>query len=238
MKRVFIVEDELIHSEALKIEIEEAGYELAGECANADLAFDLIKKSEPDVILVDIALPGINNGITLAARINHELAIPHIFTTSFTRQEIIHQAVETNPAGYLHKPVDSTNLRAALNIALKLKGNPAEHGKVSKEENAVFAKVGDKLVRVNYNDILIIKADGENCISLVTDKKEVICRQTLKEFSKSLPFFFVQTHRGYFINLNHLDSFNEREQTAQLKGHSAPVARNYRKDFLNSIKKI
>lgn len=238
MKRVFIVEDELIHSEALKIELEEAGYTLAGECANADLAFDLIKKSDPDVVLVDIALPGINNGITLAARINRELSIPHIFTTSFTQKEIIQQAVETNPVGYLHKPVDRTNLIAALNIALINKPQNALQDKEPKEDNAIFAKIGDKLVRVNISDILIVKADGENCISLISEKKEVLCRQTLKEIGKLLPGNFVQVHRSYYINLNHLDSYNEREQTVLLKGHSAPIARNFRKDFLKTIVKV
>ena len=64
------------------------------------------------MLLVDIALPGINNGITLAERIRRELQIPHIFTTSFSQEEVIRQAVKTNPAAYLRKPVDPANLRA------------------------------------------------------------------------------------------------------------------------------
>jgi DNA-binding LytR/AlgR family response regulator len=235
--KVFVVEDELIHLEAIKIAIEEAGLELVGECNNADLAFDLIKKAMPDVLLVDIALPGLLNGITLAAKVHEELAIPHIFTTSFTQDEVIKQAVATQPSGYLRKPVDQVNLHAAIQIAVccQPQNNYNTEGNSSK---AVFAKIGDKLVRINIDDILIVKADGENCISLVLDKKEVSCRTTLKEFCKQLPSNFIQVHRGYVINIDHLDCFNEREQTAILKGHSAAVARNFKKDFLNSIRKI
>jgi len=234
---VFIVEDELIHAEAIKIAIEEAGYELVGECNNADLAFDLIKQAKPDVLLVDIALPGLLNGITLAAKVHEELAIPHIFTTSFTQEDVIKQAVSTQPSGYLRKPVDPVNLRAAVQIAVccQPQNNNNTEGNPSK---TVFAKIGDKLVRINIDEILMVKADGENCISLVLEKKEVSCRTTLKEFCKQLPSNFIHVHRSYLINIDHLDSFNEREQTAVLKGHSAPVARNYRKDFLNSIRKI
>jgi DNA-binding LytR/AlgR family response regulator len=235
--RVFIVEDELIHLESIKIAIEEAGYELVGECGNADLAFDLIKKAAPDVVLVDIALPGLLNGITLATKVHEELAIPHIFTTSFTQDEVIKQAVATQPSGYLRKPVDPVNLRAAVQIAMcrQPQNNHDPEGNPSK---TVFAKIGDKLVRINIDEILMVKADGENCISLVLEKKEVSCRTTLKEFSSQLPSNFILVHRSYFINIDHLDCFNEREQTAILKGHSAPVARNYRKDFLNSIRKV
>jgi DNA-binding LytR/AlgR family response regulator len=235
--RVFIVEDEPIHAEAIKIAIEEAGLELAGECDNADLAFDLIKKVMPDVLLVDIALPGLLNGITLAEKVHIELRIPHIFTTSFTFDEIIKQAVATHPAGYLRKPVDPVNLKAAVQIAVQdryLENTDSEPALT----DSIFTRIGDKLVRVNIDDILIVKADGENCISLVLEKKEIACRTTLKEFCSQLPSCFIQVHRSFYINTDHLDSFNEREQTVLLKGHSAPVARNFRKNFLQSIRKV
>ena len=64
------------------------------ECGDADLAFELIEASHPDVLLADIALPGFHNGITVAGRVRRELGIPHIYTTSFTREEIIRQAEE------------------------------------------------------------------------------------------------------------------------------------------------
>lgn len=236
--RVFIVEDELIHAEALKIAVEEAGLALAGECTDADAAFDLIARARPDVLLVDIALPGIHNGITLAARVREELKIPHIFTTSFSQDDIIKQAVATHPAGYLRKPVDAVNLKAAVEIALQ--GN--DHSPSLKQrplENApVFTRVGDKLVRIATGDLLIIRADGENCISLIFEKKEISCRTTLKEFCSQLPPSFVQVHRGYVINLDHIDALNEREQTLSLKGHTAPVGRSFRKEILDVIRRI
>lgn len=239
MIRVFIVEDELIHTESIKICIEEAGLEIAGECNNADEAFDLIQKTMPDVLLVDIALPGVNNGITLSERVNRELRIPHIFTTSFTQSQIIEQAVDTNPVAYLRKPVDTASLCAAVKIAMK---NEHANQKTINcpDENAktFYTKIGDKLVRVNLDEVLMVKADGENCISMVLEKREIACRTTLKELSRQLPSHFIQVHRGYLINLDHLDTFNEREQTAVLKGHSAPVARSFRKTFLNSIRKV
>jgi DNA-binding LytR/AlgR family response regulator len=235
--RIFIVEDELIHAEALKIAIEEAGFSLAGECNNADEAFELISKEKPDVVLVDISLPGLNNGITLAARINRELHFPHIFVTSFTDEAVINLAVATHPRGYLHKPVDRVSLEAMVKIATEAESLP-DSSSAGNQQDSVFARIGNKLVRVNLDDILVIKADGENCISLVTEKSEISCRTTMKEFCSQLNKNFVQVHRSYYINMKHLDSFNERDQTAYIKGRSAPVARGFRKDFLNLLRRV
>lgn len=236
--KVFIVEDELVHSEALKISIDEAGFECIGECNNADDAFDQIQKTMPDVVLVDIALPGINNGITLSQQIHKKLGIPHIFTTSFTHDQVIEQAAASKPSGYLRKPVDTVNLKAAIKIALSNSEDKTKQEINTTNNDSLFVRVGDKLLRVNINDILILKADGDNCISLVLEDREFICRSTLKELSKQLPSHFIQVHRSYCINLNHLDSFNERQQTAFLKGKNAPVARSFRKHFLQAINKI
>ncbi len=235
--RIFIVEDELIHAEAMKIVLEELEYEIAGECDNADNAFDLIKKTMPDALLVDISLPGVMNGMTLANKVRKELGIPHIFTTSMSQEDIIDEAIDTKPAAFLKKPVDAVNLRAAIKIALQ----PVK--KVSTVEKQVtsevlYTKIGNKLVRIDLKDILIIKANGENYISLISEKREINCRCTLKEVSITLPKGFIQVHRSCLINLNHLDSYNEQEQTVSLKGHEAPIARGYRKDFLNCLKRI
>ncbi len=232
---VFVVEDELIHQEAIKIALEELDFTLAGLCDNADEAFDCIKKANPGIVLVDIALPGINNGISLAQRIHDELHIPHIFTTSFTQDEVIKKAAETSPSGYLTKPVDTNNLKAA--IALSLNKPKDNQNDSHAEDSSFFTRIGDKLIRVNLDDVLLVRSDGGNYISVVTAEKEVSCRCTLKQFRKDLPANFVQTHRAYLINLNHLDSFNEKEQTAFLKGKDAPVARRYRRDFLDRLKK-
>jgi DNA-binding LytR/AlgR family response regulator len=235
--RIFIVEDELIHAEAMKIVLEKLEYEIAGECDNADNAFDLIKKTMPDALLVDISLPGVMNGMTLANKVHKELGIPHIFTTSMSHEDIIDEAIDTKPAAFLRKPVDAVNLSAAIKIALQpvTKASAVEKQVTSE---VLYTKIGNKLVRIDLKDILIIKANGENYISLISERKEVNCRCTLKELSPSLPKGFIQVHRSYLINLNHLDSFNEQEQTVCLKGHEAPIARGYRKDFLNCLKRI
>ena len=235
--RIFIIEDELIHAEALKLTLNECNFELAGECNNADESYDLIKKSKPDLILADISLPGIMNGMSLSKKIHEELGIPHIFVTSYSQDDIIDEAIKTHPSGYLRKPVDAVNLKVAVKIALQYHNNVFnENPDITKK--SVFTKVGNKLIRIDLDKILIVKADGENFISLVTEKKEIPCRATLKDFCGKLPSNFMQVHRSFYININYLDAFNELDQSAVLGKHQVPVGRSYKKSLIDSLFRI
>lgn len=237
--RVFIVEDELIHLTDLTILIEECGYELAGNTDNADDAFDKIKAANPDVVLVDISLPGINNGITVAERINTELDIPHIFTTSLTQDEVIEKAVGTSPAGYLKKPVELSNLKAAIKIALA-KSIPQNEEAANKQlnTNLLFTKVGDRLIKIPIDEIRFAKADSDKYISIFLENKELACRISLKELLNQMPETFMQIHRSVVINLDYLCEINEKNQTVNMLGHELSIGRKYRKDLNNRFRKI
>ena len=113
---VFVVEDELLHAEHTKMSVEEAGFTVAGECDNADQALEAILKAKPDVVLMDISLPGKNNGISVAKALKEKSQIPVIFTSSLNDEETLREAAETAPISYLVKPVEVNNLKAAITI--------------------------------------------------------------------------------------------------------------------------
>lgn len=238
MVKVFIVEDEFIHLENLKLVLEEAEYELIGSCMDADAAFALIKEARPDVVLVDIALPGLNNGITLAKKINEELNIPHIFTTSFSNDEVIQQAVATNPAGYLKKPVELTNLKATIALALKKVTETSRQKNSEESKSITFTKIGDRLVKIPVEQIEYIKADGDNFISVFFNNKQVACRTTLKDFMQQLPGCFIQVHRSAIININFIEEINEKEQVAKIGAAQISIGRKYKKQLLSRLNKI
>lgn len=233
---IFIVEDEEIYLTDLTILVEEAGYNLVGSTDNADDAFDKIKACDPDVVLVDIALPGLNNGITLSEKINSELHIPHIFTTSFMQENVIDEAVKTNPAGYLKKPIDSGNLIAAIKIALKADVN--HQNEPVEKPQILFTKVGDKLHKLEINKICYAQADSDKYTSICIGNKEYACRISLKELQKELPDNFIQIHRSVLVNLNHITEINERNQTINMNGKELPISRRFRKSLNTYLKRI
>jgi len=239
--RIFIVEDEELHLETVIMNIKKAGYQLAGYCMNADEAFAKIEKTKPDVVLVDIALPGVLNGITLAGKINRELKIPHIYTTLFTDNEIIKQAVATHPSGYITKPVGSADLQAAIEIAvsceLKTEVN-SETPENKKKPHLILTKIGDRLVKIPVDEIKYIKADGDNYTSIFIDHRALNCRTTIKQMLQQLPDNFIQIHRSAVINIHFLDEINEQSQIAIINGNELGIGRKYKKNLLAAFGRI
>lgn len=241
--RVFVVEDEDIHLETAIMNIQKAGYEVAGYCMNADDALKIIQRSKPDVILVDIALPGFLNGITLSEKINNELGIPHIFTTSLDDDEVIKQAVITNPKAFLNKPITLGNLKAAIKIATSItQVEPAkevfEGEQKVKKQGLIFTKIGDRLVKIPVDEVKYIKADGDNYTSVFLNNKELSCRTTIKQLLTELPDNFIRIHRSVAINLNFLDEINEHTQVAIIDKKELSIGRKYKKILLSKFSRI
>ena len=129
--KIFIIEDELIHLEAAKIAVWECGFQTVGSSDSQQEAIRQIVQYKPDVVLVDINLNGKKLGIELAKQIISEFHIPVIFTTCFNDYQTIKKAIETDPVSYIVKPLDTSNLKAAVMLALKKKGEK------SSDKNAV-----------------------------------------------------------------------------------------------------
>lgn len=241
--KIFVVEDEEMHLETALMNIKKAGHEIAGFSMNADEAFEKIKISKPEIILVDIALPGFLNGISLSEKINKELGIPHIFTTSLDDDEVIKQAVKTNPIGYLNKPIGLGNLKAVVELALNKNADTTKTENTPSENNEnhpelIFTKIGDRLVKIPVEDILYVKADGDNYTSVFVKNKELSCRTTIKQLLTELPKNFIQIHRSVVINLNYLQEINEPMQVAIIDKKELSIGRKYRKDLLSKLKRI
>ena len=117
-KRILIVEDEALTVLALKHELAELGYEVAGDASSAADALRVAENNRADVVLMDIQLEGGISGVAAAAAIRGHLDIPVVFLTAHASAETIARAVETGAFGYLLKPYTVPELKAAIEIAL------------------------------------------------------------------------------------------------------------------------
>ena len=235
---VFIVEDELIHAENTKLSVEEAGFGLCGETDNADDALNAILNAKPDVVLMDISLPGKNNGISVARLLREKNGPPVIFTTSFTDTETIKEAAEAMPISYLVKPVSTDNLRAAVTLALnQTRSTSSEELEVN--DGAVFIKSGNRLQKILIDDILWIEAAGDNYCKVVTSNHQLVSRHTVKKMVEELRSnAFVQTHRAYVVNKHKIDSIHEKEQVIQIATDQIPVGRTFKEALYQQLKKL
>ena len=110
-KKILIVEDEVMLSAWLKIQLEDEGYEVCGSFTTGEEAVEFVKEIKPDVILMDINLVGKIDGIEAAEIITEKSNIPIIFMTGYEEPEVYERAQKTKPIAYLTKPVEIWDLK-------------------------------------------------------------------------------------------------------------------------------
>ncbi|MCP4757614.1 MAG: response regulator [Proteobacteria bacterium] len=121
MSNIMIVEDETVLSMLLRTHLVNLQFNVAGEASSGEMAVSMALDLNPDLILMDISMPGKIDGIRAAEAILEERDIPIIFLTAHADENIISQATRLSPYGYLIKPVKRHELKAAIDIALNRK---------------------------------------------------------------------------------------------------------------------
>ncbi len=117
MARVLITEDEHIVAEDIKAALLRYGHEVVGIACDGVETINLIEEKCPDVVLLDIMLPGDMNGIECAHYINDRFGIPVVFLTAYSDEKTMRQAFETSPFGFLIKPFQDKQLYATIEMA-------------------------------------------------------------------------------------------------------------------------
>jgi two-component system, response regulator PdtaR len=118
MPRILVVDDEAIITMQLEERLSAMGYTVAGMASSGEDAIEKARRLAPDLVLMDIVMPGKLNGIEAAKQIGGELGIPVVFVTSYADDTIIEQAKQVRPYGYIVKPFNVLEIKAAIEVAL------------------------------------------------------------------------------------------------------------------------
>ncbi len=119
LPNVFIVEDELLVSEHLKLMLQHADYRVLGVASSGETALQYIEASQPDLILMDIHLAGDLDGIETANIVHSRYHIPIVFLSAYSDQATLQRAKIIEPSAYLIKPLQERELLITLDIALR-----------------------------------------------------------------------------------------------------------------------
>ncbi len=118
MPRILIVDDEWV----TRVEIEEMlidlGYEVAGQAETGAEAIEMVRNLEPDLIIMDVMMPGEMNGIDATRVIKAKWGTPIVFITGYGDPDCVEAAKEIAPFGYVMKPFDEKEVHAFIEIAL------------------------------------------------------------------------------------------------------------------------
>jgi CheY-like chemotaxis protein/predicted transcriptional regulator len=119
MSNILVVDDEAIITLQLEEQLHEMGYTVVGMAASGEEAIEKARQLVPDLVLMDIVMPKRRvNGIEAARVIIDELAIPVVFVTSYADDAIIEKAKQVRPYGYIVKPFNELEIKAAIEVAL------------------------------------------------------------------------------------------------------------------------
>ena len=118
MPKILIVDDEWLTRLEIEGMLSDLGYDVAGQAETGVEAVAMARELSPDLILMDVKMPGEMNGIDAAREIKRELKIPIVFISGYGDPEYIEAAKEIAPFGYVMKPFDEREVHAFVEIAL------------------------------------------------------------------------------------------------------------------------
>jgi AmiR/NasT family two-component response regulator len=114
---VLIAEDEAIIRLDLKEMLEEEGFSVVGEASDGDAALRSAEEKRPDLIIMDIKMPGVD-GLTAAEQVTERGLGAVLILTAFSQRDLVVRAAEAGAMGYLVKPFQKSDLLPAIEVAL------------------------------------------------------------------------------------------------------------------------
>ncbi len=226
--RAVVVDDESLARRGLMLRLEQVGgVEVVGECSNGREAMATIRETEPDLVFLDIQMPGMD-GFDVVRELQSESMPQIVFVTAFDHFAV--QAFEVHAVDYVLKPVESDRLEAAVRKAREqLESQRAETRKeqllemvmqlTGKSEDAIDEMVTagmpayaerltikdrDEITILPVADITWIDAAGDYMCLHANDQTYVL-RITMKALEEQLdPAVFQRIHRSTIVNLQRI----------------------------------
>jgi two-component system, LytTR family, response regulator len=205
MKALLIDDERLARQELKNLLAPYSEIQIVGEANNAETAIESIKQLKPDVIFLDIQMPG-KNGFELLEEIS---GVPEIiFVTAYDEYAI--RAFEINALDYLLKPVQASRLSETVKKIFSKehldKGEEREQTHVLKDDDQVFVKDGEKCWFVKLSDIRLFESEG-NYVRVYFDKNRPLILRSLNNLDERLNSkTFFRASRKHIINLKWVDS--------------------------------
>lgn len=116
--KILVVEDEKIVALDINNTLNKLGYDVPALVASGDEAIQAVKRTKPDLVLMDIVLKGDIDGIEAAEVIRHRYGTPLVFLTAYADEEILRRVKHIEPFGYILKPFQEKELYSTIEIAL------------------------------------------------------------------------------------------------------------------------
>jgi two-component system LytT family response regulator len=198
MMRVLLVDDErLARAELRRLLAAHPEVEIVGEAANAAEAVQRIAVLRPELLLLDVQMPG-GSGFDMLEALDSTPEV--IFTTAFDRYAL--QAFEVNALDYLQKPIQAKRLAAALERAAFRLQLAMGSSAPSPAPQKLFIKDGERCWFVDYADIRLFESEGNYTRIYFGEHRPLMLRSLNQLEQKLTPERFFRVSRQHIVNLD------------------------------------
>lgn len=218
--------------------------EVAGFAEDVTQGVKLIQKEKPDVVFLDIEMPGYN-GFQLLDFFD-EIDFQIIFVTAYS--EFALKAFQVSAVDYLLKPLQIEQLIKAVEKAEKLIGAQTNKESINiLKENVkdnrikkIIISTTEETSYVNINDITHLKAEGSYVYFYFVNGKKTLVSKNIKDYEEQLTTIegFYRIHRSYLVNTQHIANIHIGENEIEMTNNEIiNIARDRKQEFLDFIKK-
>lgn len=234
---VLIFEKNPLHAKLYQNVIGQLGHKVCGVCDNAEKAMCLFEDHSPDLALINVNPTDGMVGLRLGRWFKSMRNVILIYIADSLDEESYKDMSQTMPFAYIVKPVDEDALSRILNLAFE-SHVAKERVNVNHQLNghAFFVKTKQDFVKIRHSEITHIKAEDKYCEIHLDNGKSHLKRTTIKKLNKELSSQeFVQSHRGYIVNVDKVERVNLHDFTIQIRNHTVPLGSTYKNHFLEKV---
>lgn len=221
--KALIVDDErLARKELRSMLAEHSIIDIIGEAENVEQALQFLRMHKPDVLFLDIQMPG-QSGFQLLEQIQPTFKV--IFVTAYDAYAI--RAFEVNALDYLLKPINPARLAQAIERLMGGGALPVTPARKLDYDDRLFVESGERSYFLNISAIVSVQAADDYSEVLRTDGQKSLILKSLREWEERLPEkHFTRIHRSAIVNLNYVDkieSWFNRSYRLYLRNVTEPL---------------
>ena len=229
LKAIVVDDERLARKELILLLQEFNNISIVAEADDVNSALLEIEKHNPDVIFLDIQMPG-KSGFDLLNLIDVTAKV--IFVTAFDEYAI--KAFEIDALDYLLKPINPERLKVSIERLTQNENETKEYEnlKLLNYDDHLLLNINSKLKFIKIDSIVSISAAGDYSNIIYADGKKGLTLKTMKEWEKRLPpKYFCRIHRSNIVNLNfveHLEEWFNNSYKVYLNDSSEPLVMSRR----------
>lgn len=251
MLKALIIDDEPESLQAVSNQIKTfcPQLQIVASCDGAVSGIEAIKLHQPDLIFLDIEMPGMT-GLEML-RTFSEIKFGIIFITAYNKYAM--DAIKLSALDYLLKPLDTVELMNAVKKAEEkffrektmkrfqvmldlMEGRQSSEEK--KQTHTIALPTLDAIIYVQLNDIVNIEAQQNYCKFYFTNRPAILISKNIGTYEDSLvPFNFMRVHRSHIVNLSQVHEFRRTDGGALIlkNGNAVDISRNKKEEVLNRL---